>query len=270
MSAAGAKGRLTGKRVLLTGASSGLGAHFARVLARSGCAELVLAARRRDRLEALARELAFKSTSFGPAAPDVHVIELDVSDPGSVTRAFERVDTLLRGAAVDVVINNAGSAGVPKRLLAGAVHDFDAVMATNVRGSLLVTQAAARRLIAAKQGGSIVNIASILAAQPSQGNAFYATSKAALVALTRASALELLPSGIRVNAILPGYIQTEMNESFFQSPRGRQFVEERLLPKRLGSPSDLDGPLMLLCSDESSFMTGSQIVADGGSLLFPL
>jgi NAD(P)-dependent dehydrogenase (short-subunit alcohol dehydrogenase family) len=250
---------IAGKNVLVTGASSGLGAHFAVTLAAEG-ARLVLAARRTERLEALAASLPVQ----GGRAPEV--LAMDVANETSVMAAFTQMDS--RGIGLDVVINNAGIAG------AGAALDTDAaafshVLDTNLRGVFLVANEAARRWKEARRPGVIINIASILGERVAAGVAPYAASKAAVIQLTRALALEWARHGIRVNALAPGYIETDINRDFFTTEAGAALLK-RIPMRRLGQPSDLDGALLLLCSEASAFMTGTIIAVDGGHLVSSL
>ncbi len=247
------------KHVLVTGASSGLGAHFARGLARCG-AKVSVGARRRDRLEALVGVLK------GAGAAGAAAFDLDVADKGSVVSAFEAAEAAL--GAVDVVINNAGIADG-----AAAIDTppdaFDRVIATNLRGVWLMSVAAAQRWRDAKRGGAIVNIASILGFRVSGGTAAYAVSKAGVVQMTQAHALEWARYGIRVNAIAPGYIETDINAGYFETEHGQAMIK-RIPMRRLGQPEDLDGALLLLCSDASRWMTGATIPVDGGHLVSTL
>lgn len=241
---------LAGKRALVTGASSGLGLHFAGVLARAG-ASVTLAARRRDKVEAEAAALRGKGLD---ATADV----LDVTAADSIAALFAG------RAPFDIVVNNAGIAG------AGAALDmpldaFEEVLATNVTGVFAVAQAAARSMKGAG-GGSIVNIASILGLRVSGHVAAYTASKAAVVQLTKALALEWARYGVRVNALCPGYIETPINADFFATEAGAAVIR-RIPQRRLGQPGDLDGPLLLLSSDLSAYMTGSVIAVDGGHLV---
>lgn len=243
---------LSGRTVLVTGASSGLGAHLARVAARAG-ARVVLAARRADRLEELAAEL----DGSGHAA-----LALDVTSEASIAACFAAA------GALDVVVNNAGVAE-PGAATAVTADAFDRVLDTNLRGAFLVATAAARGWIASGQGGSIVNIASILGLRVAGSVAPYAISKAGLIQMTHALALEWARHGIRVNAIAPGYLRTEINDEFFASAAGEAMVK-RVPMRRLGRLEELDGPFLLLASPASSFMTGAVIPVDGGHLVSSL
>ena len=246
---------LAGRHVLVTGASSGLGEHFARLVARCG-ARVTIAARRRERLEELSGTLAELGAS------EVRAVELDVTDPASVEAAL--------GAAgpIDVLVNNAGiSEGRPA--LDVPLDLYDAVVDTNLRGVWLLSTGAARLWREAGQGGVIVNIASILSFRVTGAVPVYAASKAAVTQLTSALALEWARYGIRVNALAPGYIATEMNSAFFESDAGKAMIK-RIPMRRLGNPSDLDGAFLLLASDASAWMTGTCIAVDGGHLVSSL
>ncbi|MDU8943030.1 SDR family NAD(P)-dependent oxidoreductase [Ovoidimarina sediminis] len=242
--------KLQGKRALVTGASSGLGLHFAGVLAGAG-AEVTLAARRLAKVEKAAEAL----TGAGHTA---HAIELDVTDPASVSAAFDAAP------AYDVVINNAGISGSGAALHMD-VAEFERVIDTNLTGVFSVAQAAARGMSEAG-GGAIVNIASILGLRVAGHVAAYTASKAAVIQLTKALALEWARHGVRVNALCPGYIETPINADFFDTDAGQALIR-RIPQRRLGQLGDLDGPLLLLASDASSYMTGSVVAVDGGHLV---
>ncbi|MBS0546969.1 MAG: glucose 1-dehydrogenase [Proteobacteria bacterium] len=239
---------LGGKAVLVTGASSGLGAHFARCLGEAG-ASVVLAARRADRLQSLQAELAKKGIQ-------AKAIDLDVQSGESVAAALDAAGPL------DVVVNNAGIS-IVKPALEMPEKDWDAVVDTNLRGAWLVAQGAAKRWAADKRPGSIVNIASILGLRTIGQVAPYNASKAGLIHLTRALAMEWARYRIRVNAICPGYIETEMNSAFWKTPGGQKLID-RIPQRRIGQPEHLDGALLLLASEAGDFMTGSAITVDGG------
>ncbi|WP_212524717.1 SDR family oxidoreductase [Actibacterium sp. MT2.3-13A] len=247
------KADLAGRRALVTGASSGLGRHFAGVLAAAG-AEVVLGARR---AEALEEAVAGIVAEGGRAS----AVRLDVTDAGSVAAA-------LAGPAFDIVINNAGVTH-DGPALGTAMADWDRVIDTDLSGVFRVAQAAAERMVAEGRGGSIVNVASILGLRVAGHVAAYATAKAGVVQLSRALALEWARHGIRVNALCPGYIETDLNRDFFASDAGKALIR-RVPQRRLGRLSDLDGPLLLLASEAGSFMTGTEIVADGGHLVSSL
>ena len=239
---------LSGKVALVTGASSGLGAHFAKCLGAAG-ASLVLAARRADRLESLQAELVRQNVT-------AKTVELDVQSSDSISAA------LATAGPLDVVVNNAGIS-IVKPALEMPDKDWDAVVDTNLRGAWLIAQGAAKRWVAEKRPGSIVNIASILGLRTIGQVAPYNASKAGLIHLTRALAMEWARYHIRVNAICPGYIETEMNSAFWKTPGGQKLIE-RIPQRRIGKPEHLDGALLLLASEAGTFMTGSVLTVDGG------
>jgi NAD(P)-dependent dehydrogenase (short-subunit alcohol dehydrogenase family) len=248
---------LEGKIALVTGASGGLGAHFALVLARAD-ARIAVAARRIDMLEPLVARI---QASGGQARPLV----LDVTSATSVSRCF---DELALWGAADVLVNNAGVT-VTKPLLQQTEEDFDRVLDTNLKGSWLVACEAARRMIAANRGGSIVNVASILGERVAGGVAPYAISKAGVVQATKAMALELARHRIRVNALLPGYVVTDLNRDFLASEAGQK-LQARIPSRRFGQMTDLDGPLLLLASDAGAAMSGATLAVDGAHLVSSL
>ena len=239
---------LSGKTALVTGASSGLGAHFARCLGAAG-ASVVLAARRADRLQSLQAELAKDKIA-------AKAVDLDVQSAESVAQALDAAGPL------DIVVNNAGIS-IVKPALEMPEKDWDAVVDTNLRGAWLVAQGVAKRWVAEKRPGSIVNIASILGLRTIGQVAPYNASKAGLIHLTRNLAMEWARYRIRVNAICPGYIETEMNSAFWKTPGGQKLIE-RIPQRRIGQPEHLDGALLLLASEAGTFMTGSVITVDGG------
>jgi NAD(P)-dependent dehydrogenase (short-subunit alcohol dehydrogenase family) len=245
--------------VLVTGASSGLGRHFAAALARAG-ATLALGARRMAPLRIAADEI---SRQGGRAL----ALRLDVTSDSSVEEAFAAIEK--DHGPVTVLINNAGIAGPSRRAVDITPEEFAAVLETDLTGAFRVARRAARAMAAAGIAGSIVNIASILGERVTVGVAPYEAAKAGLLHLTRALALEWARHGIRVNALAPGYIETEINRAFFASEAG-QAMRGRIPLRRLGQPEDLDGPLLLLASDASRYMTGSVITVDGGHLVSAL
>ena len=249
--------RLDGRVVLVTGASSGLGTHFAQLLASVG-ARVAVAARRADKLQAVVDGI----TAAGGQA---RALSLDVANVASVRACF---DELASWGAPDVVINNAGVT-VTRPLLEQTEEDFDQVLDTNLKGCWLVATEAARRMVAAGQGGSIVNVASILGERVAGGVAPYAISKAGVVQATKAMALELARHRIRVNALLPGYVVTDLNRDFLTSEAGDK-LRSRIPSRRFGEMTDLDGPLLLLASDAGAAMSGATVAVDGAHLVSSL
>lgn len=243
------------KRILITGASSGLGRHFAAVLAKAGAA-VTLAARRSDAIERVCADIR-------KAGGSAVGLQMDVSEAASVKAAFDAVSE-----PFDVVINNAGISGA-KLALEMSENDWSSVVDTNLKGTFLVSRFAAEQMLETTRGGSIVNIASILGLRVAGGVSAYTASKAGVVHLTKALALEWARYGIRVNALCPGYIETDINRTFFASDAGLALIS-RIPQRRLGQPEDLDGPLLLLCSQASKYMTGSSICVDGGHLVSTL
>jgi NAD(P)-dependent dehydrogenase (short-subunit alcohol dehydrogenase family) len=251
--------RIKGKRVFVTGASSGLGAHFARLVTRHGAA-VAIGARRRDRLDALRRELE----SLGVAT--AVAVDLDVTDETSAASALAEAERAI--GPLDILINNAGVAG-GGLAMETPLDEFDRIVATNLRGVWLMSVLAARRWRDAQRGGVIVNIASILGLRVAGAVGPYAISKAGVVQMTEALALEWARHGIRVNALAPGYIATDINQGFLESDPGQVMVK-RIPMRRVGQPQDLDGALLLLATDASAWMTGAVIPVDGGHLVSSL
>lgn len=246
---------LGGRSAIVTGASSGLGLHFARCLARSG-ARVALVARRMDRLDALADSLRDEGHSVFSCA-------MDVTDASSIDSAMIAIDAQL--GPPDILINNAGIAAT-KPFLEIDEPGWNAILDTNLTGLMRVGQKVARRMVASGKGGAIVNVASILGVRPAAQLAPYAAAKAAVISLTQTMAIELARHGIRVNALAPGYIETELNQAFLQSQAGQALVK-RVPMRRFGTVEDLDGSLLLLVSDAGRFITGVTLPVDGGHLL---
>jgi NAD(P)-dependent dehydrogenase (short-subunit alcohol dehydrogenase family) len=246
---------LHGKVALVTGASSGLGARFAEVLAENG-ASVVLVARRADRLNALEARI---EKSGGKAS----AVEADVRDRAAMRAAFDAAEKTF--GTVTILVNNAGvvSSG---RAIDLAEEEWRRVLSTNLDAVFFCAQEAARRMLAAGKGGAIVNIASVLGFGVDKGVIAYATAKAGVIQLTKALALELAFKGVRVNAIAPGWIVTDLNRDYLQSERGLALKREIPIG-RFGEERDLDGPLLLLVSDAGRFVTGATIVADGGQMI---
>ncbi|MFZ9652822.1 MAG: SDR family NAD(P)-dependent oxidoreductase [Steroidobacteraceae bacterium] len=244
--------RLDGKVAMITGASSGIGARLAQSFAAAGAA-VALVARRRDRLEALEQELL-------ASGAQVVVVELDINDHAALPAAFASIEARL--GVADVVINNAGIAA-PATFLkttADVLHD---TMSTNFESAWHVTQEAARRLVAARKPGSIINVASVLALGAGPGYAAYSASKAALVSMTRSLALEFVRYRIRVNALAPGWFVTEMNRDYFATAAGEEYLK-KIPPGRAGQLDELVGPALLLASDAGSYVNGVTLPVDGG------
>lgn len=246
---------LDGKAVFLTGASSGLGRHMALTMARAG-ARVALAARRADELAELSREIeAFD----GRALPLV----LDVRDADAIESAVDTAETEL--GPIGVLINNAGMS-IPKRPEDFTVEDYDRIFDINLKGAWLLAQAVGRRMIAHGHGGKIINVSSLLSLKPISTLSLYAMTKAAMNQMTRQLALEWARYDIQVNAICPGYIETEMNSAHWQSEPGKALIS-RMPRRRVGTPDVLDGLMLLLTSDQSEFITGSIIPIDDGQSL---
>jgi NAD(P)-dependent dehydrogenase (short-subunit alcohol dehydrogenase family) len=252
--------RLDGKTVAITGASSGFGHHFAGVLTAAG-ARVVLGARRVEKIEARVAELRSSGAqAIGTA--------LDVVDPASLARFLDTAwDTY---GSLDVLVNNAGIEAGAKTYAMIDESDWDSVFDTNLKSVWLASKLYTERVVARGQGrGNIVNIASITAYRTIKGQFPYAVSKAALVKATEVIALEAAKFAIRVNAIAPGYILTDVSRVLLESPRSEAF-EKGIPMRRYGRFEDLDGPLLLLASDASGWMTGSTIVVDGGHVVAEL
>ena len=246
---------MDGKVAFITGASSGLGRHFAKTLSQAG-AKVIVGARRGDKLKELVDEI--KSTGATALAVDI-----DVMNPDSVKSAFDEIEHEFGGA--DVLVNNAGMAQ-SKSFLKVDEASWDAVVDTNLKGVWQVGSEFSRRLIARNQAGSIVNLGSILGLRVSFGESVYSTTKAAVIQMTKAMALELAPKNIRVNALCPGYFKTEMNAAYFETVNGQNYIKSTV-PKRLGKVEELDVPLLLLSSDAGAFITGIVLPVDGGHLI---
>jgi len=244
--------QLKGKRILVTGASSGLGRHFAQTLAAAG-ARVLVGARRIAQLERLVAEI----TGLGGHAA---AVELDVTSRDSVSAALDHLCSLWGG--VDVVINNAGVSDT-NSVLNYNDSDWDIILDTNLKGAWIVAQEAARRMVNAGSGGNIVNITSILGNRVGGGVGPYSAAKAGLAHLTRSMALELARHEIRINALAPGYVITEINKELLESSVGER-LRMRIPTRRFCTFEDLDGSLLLLASDASRAMTGVEIVVDNG------
>jgi NAD(P)-dependent dehydrogenase (short-subunit alcohol dehydrogenase family) len=249
---------IAGRCALVTGAFSGLGRHFALTLARAG-AKVGLVGRRIEEGEKLQREIeASGARAFAT--------RMDVREPDSVANAVNEIAQQL--GAIRILVNNAGVA-VTKSFLDLSEQDWTDVVDVNLSGAFRVAQATARHMRNHAAGGSIINIASITGLRVAGAISAYTASKSGLIQLTKAMALELARYGIRVNALAPGYIETDLNRAFFQSEAGQSLIK-RIPQRRIGKLEHLDGPLMLLASDASEFMTGSVLVVDGGHLVSSL
>ncbi len=251
---------LSGRVAFITGASSGLGAQFARTLAQAGAA-VVLASRRMERLKDLRATIVAQGG-------DAHVIELDVTDHASIKSAVAHVETEV--GSIDILVNNSG-VSTTQRLQDVMPEDYDFMFDTNVKGAFFVAQEVGKRMLAratgaapgSYTGGRIVNIASMAGLRVLPKIGTYCMTKAAVIQMTKAIALEWGKFGINVNAICPGYIDTEINHHHWQTEAGQKLVQ--MLPrKRVGQPQDLDALLVMLCSDQSHFINGAVIAADDG------
>lgn len=246
---------LTGRIALVTGASSGLGHHFAKVLSKAG-AHVVVAARRRDKLDALVEEI---KTEGG----EVMAVTMDVTDSASISAAYDLAEQQM--GLVDIIVSNAGVAD-PKFFLDIDEDSWDFMMNTNLKGVFLVSQQGCKRLAKDGKSGCVINTSSVLGFGIQAMQSHYATSKAAVVQMTRAMASELMRYNIRVNSIAPGYFKTEINEDFFNTTRGQAYIKT-IPAKRLGNLQELDGPLLLLASEAGSFINGVTLVVDGGHMV---
>ena len=251
---------LSGRVAFITGASGGLGAQFARTLAAAG-AGVVLASRRLEKLKELRAEIE-------GAGGDAHVIELDVTDNDSIKSAVAHAETEM--GSIDILVNNSG-VSTTQRIQDVAEDDYDFVFNTNVRGAFFVAQEVGKRMLARSRGaapgsftgGRIINIASMAGLKVLPQIGVYCMSKAAVVQMTRAMALEWGRFGINVNALCPGYIDTEINHDHWRTEQGQKLIA--MLPrKRVGQPQDLDALIVLLASDQSHFINGAVIAADDG------
>lgn len=249
---------LTGRTALVTGASSGIGRHMAHTLAQAG-AHVIVAARRADKLQTLVEEIQV-------AGAQASAVSLDVTSAESVKACFDQIESL--GLVADIIISNAGTT-VAKPALDQTEEDWNAVIDTNLKGCWMVNTEAARRLVKYKKKGSIINISSILGERVAGAVVAYSTSKAGVIQFTKALALEFARYGIRVNAILPGYVVTDLNSDFLASEAGKK-LESRVPFRRFCQMEDLDGPLLLLASDAGQAMTGTTIPVDWGHLVSSL
>jgi 3-oxoacyl-[acyl-carrier protein] reductase len=247
---------LTGRVALVTGASSGLGVQFARALAENG-AVVALVARRVDRLAALRDEIKARG---GRAV----AIEADVTDREAMLRAFDTAEAAF--GTVTILVNNAGVAQASLRATDVSPEEWRRVLSLDLDGVFYWAQEGARRMLAVKAQGSIINIASVLGLGVAKGVAAYATAKAAVIQITKSLALELAFKGVRVNAIAPGWFVTEINDEYLTSEAGSQL--KRDIPMgRFGESGDLDGALLLLASNAGRYVTGATIVVDGGQVV---
>ncbi|NMM80737.1 short-chain dehydrogenase [Acidovorax sp. SRB_14] len=251
---------LSGRVAFVTGASSGLGAQFARTLAAAG-AGVVLASRRLEKLKDLRARIEAEGG-------DAHVVELDVTDPDSIKAAVAHAETEM--GSIDILVNNSG-VSTTQRLQDVTPEDCDFIFDTNVKGAFFVAQEVGKRMIARSRGaapggftgGRIINIASMAGLKVLPQIGVYCMSKAAVVQMTKAMALEWGRFGINVNALCPGYIDTEINHHHWETEPGQKLVA--MLPrKRVGQPQDLDALIVLLASDQSHFVNGAVIAADDG------
>lgn len=253
-----ANARLDGRVALVTGAAGGLGAHFCRVLLHEG-ARVVLAGRRLAALEETARTLDPQGTRTLPLA-------LDVTDTPGLRAAV--AEAASRFGGLDIVVNNAGVTST-RSCLEIEEEEWDTILDTNLKGCFFLAQAAAREMKARGRGGVIVNVASILGLRVAGHVLPYTVAKAGLVQMTKAMALELARHDIRVNALCPGYVETELNADFFASEAGTALVR-RIPQRRLGRLEDLSAPLLMLCGEGAAYVTGAVLAVDGGHLVSSL
>jgi NAD(P)-dependent dehydrogenase (short-subunit alcohol dehydrogenase family) len=246
--------RLENKTVFVTGASSGIGKHCALLMAQAG-AKVAIASRRIDQLESVVAQIA-------AAGGNAKAFEIDVTQKKSVLQCF---DELAGWSLPTVIINNAGTS-INRKLLDQTEEDWDRVIDTNLKGSWLVATEAARRLTASNTPGNIINVASILGERVIGGVAPYVISKAGVIQSTKVMALELARHQIRVNALLPGYVITDLNREFLMSELGQKLLV-RIPTRRFNNLEDLNGPLLLLASDASIAMTGATLAVDSGHLI---
>jgi NAD(P)-dependent dehydrogenase (short-subunit alcohol dehydrogenase family) len=241
---------LSGRTALVTGASSGFGHHFAEVLAANG-AHVIAAARRTERLRELVAQIA-------AGGGNAEALTLDVTDAAGVEAAIAAIPKL------DIVVNNAGVPSVTVAIEM-SLEEWRQTFLTNAEGVFVVAKAAAQKMAKAG-GGAIINIASITGLRPGPAASAYGASKAAIIHLTQHLAMEWARYGIRVNALAPGYFETDLNRDFLQSDFAEKMLK-RIPQRRYGELGDLDGPLLLLASDASAYMTGATIAVDGGHLV---
>jgi NAD(P)-dependent dehydrogenase (short-subunit alcohol dehydrogenase family) len=251
---------LSGRVAFVTGASGGLGAQFARTLAKAGAA-VVLASRRIEKLKELRAQIEGEGGN-------AHVIELDVTDHDSIKSAVAHAETEF--GSIDILVNNSG-VSTTQRIQDVTEADYDFVFNTNTKGAFFVAQEVGKRMLARAKGsapgtftgGRIINVASMAGLRVLPQIGVYCMSKAAVVQMTRAMALEWGKFGINVNALCPGYIDTEINHQHWQTEQGQKLIQ--MLPhKRVGQPQDLDAVLVMLCANESHFINGAVISADDG------
>ncbi|HEX3952811.1 MAG TPA: glucose 1-dehydrogenase [Stellaceae bacterium] len=243
---------ISGEVALVTGASSGIGRHFAELLAAAG-AKVAAAARRADRLDELARGI---TAGGGTCVP----IACDVTQETSVKAAIAQIETELGG--LSILVNNAGVV-VSKPLFEHTEADWDHVIDTNLKGAWLAAREFAHHLAERKRSGRIINISSILGFRTIGRVPAYCAAKAGLTHLTHVMAMELARYGILVNALAPGYIETDFNREYFETPPGRALIN-RIPLRRIGQSPDLDGALLFLASPASAYVTGTVISVDGG------